>query len=52
MQLGIVAHHIKYQVILIHLGILLFSKGEYLSNNLVETKDKDPYSNYMDVILN
>jgi hypothetical protein len=51
-QIKSLANCIKDQVILIHFGFFnFFLKEDACKNNLVEIKDKDPYSNCTDVIL-
>jgi len=51
MRFKLLANHIKDQVILVHPRFKkVFLEGKCLENDVVETKDKHPYSNGTDVI--
>ena len=52
MQLKLLVDHIKDQLIQYDLEFYYLMKEKCLSNDLAETKNKDPYSNRTDVIEN
>ena len=54
MQVMCLANHIRDQVFFLYIfnDYYYFNEGKWLQNDLVVTKDKDPYFSHIDVLWN